>query len=353
MIVFYKTMSFLNFNTDILTEICNNIRSVTDLSNYLTTCKDFYSILKSSKWPNLQVYIGSAWSLDAVLRNFNYANLSLMFNVSNMIVDITNFRRCHAINLAWCNGVNDSFIEEFIKITPNLQNLNLSHCHIGDKSIKLIGNLTTLYTLDISHCVKISDKSVKYLTNLTNLNLTGCYKVTDSSVETIGKYSKNLKTLSLAMCRGISDRSVKVLGELTTLSSLDISDSRVTDESVKTLTRISSLNLSKCYDVTDDSIREIAVKGNVRNLNINKCHDVLYSVQFLRNITSLDIGGCSEITDESVIILIENNSNLKTLSLSNCYNLTDRSITSISKHASLQVLDLTFCDQITTFPLKI
>src|SRR5690348_3459724 len=96
--------------------------------------------------------------------------------------------------------------------------LNVTNHAITDEElIKLIDkHQTTLTSINLSGCTRITDKSIKYLAklkNLTNLNLSDCTLITDAAIKDLSKL-QNLTTLDLTGCNQIKDTAIKDLIKL-------------------------------------------------------------------------------------------------------------------------------------------
>jgi hypothetical protein len=81
---------------------------------------------------------------------------------------------------------------------------------------------------------------------------------------------------------------------------LNLSDcGKITDESVKFLTKCEKLNLSYCQNVTNESVKLL---GGCRELNLSHCKNITNeSVKFLGKCEKLNILGCPAYEDLNLI----------------------------------------------------
>src|SRR5690348_11291200 len=121
--------------------------------------------------------------------------------------------------------------------------LNVTNHDITDEElIKLIDkHQTTLTSINLSECTRLTDKSIKYLAklkNLTTLNLTSCFQITDAAIKDLSQL-QNLTTLNLTGCNRITDAAIKDLSKLQNLTTLDlINCDKITDAAIKELIKL-------------------------------------------------------------------------------------------------------------------
>merc|ERR1712153_133313 len=83
----------------------------------------------------------------------------------------------------------------------------------------------SLRSLNVAYCGKLlTDESIKALaagcTSLTSLNVRNCEKLTDEGIKAVAMLTE-LSTLRIFGCRKLTDESVKALAGCATLSTLD------------------------------------------------------------------------------------------------------------------------------------
>jgi len=90
-----------------------------------------------------------------------------------------------------CPKVTDKSLRALAKGCPALEDLDLSHCDITDRGVKVL-----LHSLGHS---------------LVNLSLAGCVRITDKTVEEIMDGCHALSGLNLKNCSGLSRAAVERL----------------------------------------------------------------------------------------------------------------------------------------------
>lgn len=122
------------------------------------------------------------------------------------------------------------FIQELVKIFPNLIELHLIESDLGNEHLSEIARLTQLKVLHLSGNRRINDDGVALLaplTQLESLHLRGCTSVTAGALQAIGKLSK-IHDLDLTECeltneglrylKPLTFRSLFIGGENTTIT---------------------------------------------------------------------------------------------------------------------------------------
>lgn len=200
--------------------------------------------------------------------------------------------------------------------------------------------LTSLQSLDVSYCRKLSDKGLSVVTegcrNLRVLHLAGCRFVTDGLLYSLSKNCRNLEELGLQGCTNISDTGIiDLVNGCRKITYLDVNKcSNVGDVGISSVsksfsTSLKTLKLLDCYKVGDESISSIA--------------------HFCRSLETLVIGGCRDISAEALkcfgcACIIS----LKNLRMDWCLNLSDSSLTCIlTKCKNIEALDIGCCEEVT------
>jgi len=216
--------------------------------------------------------------------------------------------------------------------------------------------LTNLDTFTISNSPNVTNILLHSIGNhcpqLKNLYLPGCVGLTDAFVPQLCKQCKNLEKIDLSFTNvsvGIIPAALITLKNIIELNLGDSKESSVPidmgDESftrpLKTLNlRNSPINdqmldwvVSRCPDI------ETVVLENCQNVTD---HSIVKLANKLKGLTTLDISFCDQVTDAALYALAENeDSKLRFLDLSYCYNITTRSIKEVgSKCTRLESLVL-------------
>lgn len=149
---------------------------------------------------------------------------------------------------------------------------------------------------------------------------------------------------------------------------LDLSGcSRLTDETIvalsKTFTNLQVLNISHCNSVTDNGTVYISHKlWHITHLNLAELNSItdtsffynpliddrpLSKENFFASLLVLDVTDCHQLTDSTIHGISERCNQLKTLILSGCRRLTSQSIEYLCAneilHETLTYLDISYC----------
>ncbi len=139
-----------------------------------------------------------------------------------------------------------------LKVAPDVQDEEL------DRTAQQLRNLTSLWSLDLSRCERVTDSGLAHLAHLISLqslNLFGCERVTNRGLAHLWSLS-SLQSLRLTCC-AVTDDGMKHLGSLTSLRSLEMSWCKVTDEGLahlRSLISLQKLSLYGCAQVTDSGV---------------------------------------------------------------------------------------------------
>ncbi|KAL3686923.1 hypothetical protein R1sor_013232 [Riccia sorocarpa] len=198
-------------------------------------------------------------------------------------------RELRDVSLRWRQRVGDIGVSALAHSCHKLVELDLGHCNrITDESLKAISQLRLLKTLYLQKCRLVTNSGVSFLAN--------------------GSTSKSLRNLGLSECDQLTDGGVLSLQQITTLK---------------------LLSLKHCGPniVNIGGIGGLAGASQLRYLNL----------AFLRN-----------ISDASVIAIARNCQNLEDLNLRGCRLLTGGALRAFSGHMKLKFLFLTGCHRISS-----
>ncbi|PWA60163.1 F-box domain, cyclin-like protein [Artemisia annua] len=162
---------------------------------------------------------------------------------------------------------------------------------------ELVTSSTSLEVLDFRRCYRIADSclsNISCLTSLTSLNL-GCTNVTNAGMAVLGKGNAPITCLSLRSCKKITDEGITFLlgseGKISkTLSSLDLSHVfLITDNAITVIVdacvELIELCVRNCFMVTDEAMKTLALRGRLQPES-----------KLLRR---LDIFNCPGVSEES------------------------------------------------------
>jgi hypothetical protein len=223
-------------------------------------------------------------------------------------------------------------VEANIKQQPDATNLCLSDCRITDEGAEKLSRLK-LMRLEILQCGQLTTQG--YLTiiekqpylqwlRITHSSQTGSFMAAINNLHELRSLSLNdvpkiegtalsglprtLEDLSLAGDKQIPTYCFPDLARLTSLSSLDLMGTVVSDSSICKLSglkKLKVLRLNEC-PITDDSIKCILKLRNLETLSLKKTSisaDGFFKLAVLPHLQDLDIGGTSVSSDDATKFL--------------------------------------------------
>ncbi|EOA12289.1 hypothetical protein CARUB_v10008012mg [Capsella rubella] len=211
-----------------------------------------------------------------------------------------------------------------LSTATTLEELDLQGCSSLVELPSSIGNATNLRELNLSECSKLVKipSSIENLTNLQKLNLVDCLNLVElPSIENATK----LEELELANC----SRLVKL-------------------PSFINATKLDLLNLSNCSSLLELP-PSIGTATNLKKLYVSGCSSLVNlpsSIGDLTNLQDLDLSNCSNLVE--LPSSIGNLQLLSYLRMRGCSKL-EALPTNINLE-SLDLLDLTDCSQLKSFP---
>ena len=276
-----------------------------------------------------------------------------------------------SLDIRRCYRINDEGVWALTRGCMNLQSLNLTGCQLTDASLAAIGEtcngLTTFERIDDSNMTDVGLASLAQgCRQLTTINVRGCCVLTDASLEVIGETCKGLRRIDItqnhftdvgitsltqgcrelmaiyiASCSNLTDASLAAIGNTCKgLTSIDISNMRMTDLGIASLTQgcgqLKTINAAYCIMLTDASLEAIgeACKGLTSiEMILNFLSDVGIAnlTQGCSQLQSIDISSCYELTDASLAAIGESCKGLNFFDISSNKNITDDGIASLTE----------------------
>ena len=131
---------------------------------------------------------------------------------------------------------------------------------------------------------------------------------------------------------------------------------KLTDESLRHvsagLTQLKSINLSFCVSISDSGLKYLAKMASLRELNLRSCDNIsdcgmAYLAEAGSRITSLDVSFCDKMDDQALVHVAQGLVHLKQLSLSACH-VSDEGLTRLARSLTdLHTLNIGQCINIT------
>lgn len=169
-------------------------------------------------------------------------------------------RKCTSLKsicLASCPNVTDIGLSDLVMACQTLSRISCPGCTEIALNISRKHHRRTLQYLDVSDCPRINDYSIKtflraYGSDLQVFFARKCPLITDEGVQSLVKFSPQLRDVSFSECIRVTDASCRELSKLS--SSLRY------------------VSLSKCRQVSDEGLKYLlSFKPRLRYLNIRGC----------------------------------------------------------------------------------
>ena len=249
------------------------------------------------------------------------------------------------------------------KLKAKLLDVNHLECFMIDKESFMFKKAST------EQLQKVISFLLKYCPKLHSLNLSKCESLTLDILKQLTSFT-SLHTLSLSQTN-ITDEGVAQLASLR-LTSLDLSNTEITGSTLDTLSRdIEELNLYSCNRLTDAGIANLGLKRNaqgvviheamrLKKLNLSKysaVHDTITGSTLdtlSRDIEELNLYCCKRLTDAGIAnlgikrnaqgVVIHEAMRLKTLKL-NHTTITGSTLHTLFR--GIQEMDFTACYGLT------
>lgn len=158
------------------------------------------------------------------------------------------------------------------------------------------------------------------------------------------KCTSTLKHLNLHACPQVCNLSLIAISHLVALESLDLS--RCTKLTLvgashigKKCRRLNSINLASCGDCVTNALFEAIILrlSLLKTVNVSFCKKIsdrsLKALSKCQNLKTLDLTGCTSVSDQSILFLCEgtyDNPGLRNLFLAGCTKVTDTSLSWIA-----------------------
>lgn len=252
-------------------------------------------------------------------------------------------RRCGGflkkLSLKGCENIQDSALRSFTAKCANIEHLSLYKCkRVTDATCENLGR----------HCHK-----------LVHLNLENCTAITDRALRYISDGCPSLQYLNISWCDNIQDKGVQmVLAGCKSLTTLIMKGcegltEQVFANSVDNMKNLEVINLLSCF-ANDETVAHISRGSpNLQYLCLSNCTQItdrsLISLsQGCKMLTDIELSGCSLLSDAGFTQLARHCKSLARMDLEDCSLITDATIHSLSTNCSnLSELSLSHCELIT------
>ncbi|XP_065897527.1 uncharacterized protein [Dysidea avara] len=245
--------------------------------------------------------------------------------------------------------ITDRSLEAVAKGAPNLQNLNCEHTKL--ETLRCVGSMAGLTTLNISNCLKINNiQEVQKCSSLQCLSLAGL-KLSHEALTAM--QGLNLSVLKLSDRNCFMDTSMSIVAGFP-LQSLDLSDyCHITDVGIAHVAAMHSMSvlLLSRTKLTDDGMPSLAGLTNLQELSLDNTVVTDDGIKYIANLHNLVYLSLSDtkVTSEFIIDgTLQRLYNLSKLNLSRT-SVDDEGAFGISL-SFLQMLNLewTLCTDVCT-----
>lgn len=309
----------------------------------------------------LNSMINHQWKAVNLSENQKITKLSLG------IPTLPNFDILRNLDLSYSHNVDDACIINLALKCSNVLSLNLSGCYLlSHNAISAIReNMLQLEELDVSECFELDDLAVldiAQMKNLKFLNIASCDGIMwDHGVfKNYTDLNFTLQSLCARSVVTLTDAAVELIVNLFRgLRILDLSFSakRLTDLSLDHIAASSiashlfSLNMWGS-DITDDGIDRLTPKvRNLRSLTLSDCkkltnRSIICIISALKHLTTFNMWSCTGIECFAVYLFLQHLPEIKSIGLS-FSNMPDFPIRQLAHCKSLRSLELDDCRQIS------
>lgn len=186
------------------------------------------------------------------------------------------------LHLRNCTMGSAVILQDSIPNRTQLESLDITQSSFDDECLmRILARCPKLRSLSIQYCTNITDKSVAFVfdacKNLECLNASKAHhdqkernenigpKISDNGLKNIFGNCQHFRKLDIRNNTAIGDTSICHLAKCCpNIEDLDLSMSKITDESVISLSRFSSrlriLDISRCCSITGASISQLVMR---------------------------------------------------------------------------------------------
>lgn len=270
------------------------------------------------------------------------------------------FRSLKSISWIGCY-ITDLAISVVVKNCPGLQSMKLAKCYnVTDASMLTISQYALeLHTFHLIYNCEVTIEGYRSVlikcSKLQHIGVSCCRKFDGTILAEIALRCANLRTLSIGSLRDVTeDHLIPFQGRCLHLKTLDFQPfPSVSGNAIAAVaeqyTDLQTLRLH-LFGIKDISIKRIVDKcTQLKTLYLAGCRNITDSgiLVVARNcplLESIDLSHCKRVTDESCVALAESCPHLTSVSFSHCSYVTDIGVSALSTHCpDLTALHLSKC----------
>lgn len=180
-------------------------------------------------------------------------------------------------------------------------------------------------------------------------------QATDTRLLPVLRSLEKVETLSLRACKKLTDKSMREVAELRDLTSLDVSDTKISDEGIVAISRLphlTSLDIFFNYHISVRGYESLGGMPALTHLDVSACFfnadACVYALSGLVGLRHLDMGGWSDRLSHRALDALSNFPYLTHLSLKDNKSLTAvEGMNALATLTTLQTLNLQDCPMVT------
>lgn len=228
------------------------------------------------------------------------------------------------LNLSWCTQLVDPTLLEITAECKKLASLAIAHCPQVTAHC-LLNMPITLTSLDLSHCLNITDLGAirSQCIHLAHLYLANCFAITEEKLLELFGAGISLRSINLKGCKQVSSKFVARMAKYCPLLNKAI--------------------LDECTSITEDGLRPLLLEcPYLQTLTLtgviavsDKCFTSAIASHGLRHLKELNLSGCKYISDAAISAIGLNCALLNDLNLSGCANVSSKSIIQLADHCQI------------------
>lgn len=328
---------------ELLASKCKDIRSL-DLSYLQITEKCLPSILQLQHLEDLVlegclgINDDGLSTLQQSCKSLKTLNMSNCHNHSHvgLLSLINGAENLRELTLAYGPSVTADLAKSLHNFS-GLHSVKFDGCLVKCSGIRAIGNWpNSLKELSFSKCSGVTDDSLSFLVQghkeLRKLDITCCRMIMYDSVDSITSSCCSLTSLRMESCSLVPKEAFVLLGQrCQLLEELDVTDTKIDDEGLKSISRcskLSSLKLGICMNITDNGLKHIG----------SRCS----------KLKELDLYRSLGITDEGIAAVTFGCPDLEVINIAYNDKVTDASLISLSRCSRLRVLEIRGCPHVSS-----
>ncbi|CAM8965842.1 unnamed protein product [Rhodiola kirilowii] len=266
------------------------------------------------------------------------------------------------LSLKWCLEITDMGIDLLVRKCAGLKSLDISYLQVTNESLRSISSLQKLEDLGMVKCPFVDDAGLEFLGKgcplLQTVNISRCKSISTSGLNSlIGGHNRLTQLVAGYGVHELSPTFLTLLSNLKNLKSIRIDGARVCESYLQTICEngksLTEVGLSKCKGVTDSGIIHlVSCCINLRIVDLTCCDNVTDAAvsavaNSCRNLTCLKLEACQLITLRSLQSIGSHSMLLKEIDLTDCCGVNDKGLSYLSKCSELGSLKLGLCANIS------